>query len=127
MKTIFLLCIYGAAVAAGGTPDPKLEEARELKACVQALAQGLPKIPDDRAPRFQGKVSELEAICRGERNLQFRLTPWVDWSQYWGTGDMSSLAHRLSFEKGPAFRGVSGRPARSRIPARRADQIQSLR
>jgi hypothetical protein len=108
MKTILFICLCRLAVAADGTADPKLEEAKELKACVQALLQGLPKIPNDRAPRFQGKVSELDAICRGERNLQFRLTPWVDWSQYWGTGDMSSLPTGYLSKKGPAFRGVFG-------------------
>jgi hypothetical protein len=108
MKTILFFCICGLAVAADGTPDPKLEEARELKACAQMVLNGLRKIPDDRAHRFLGKVTEAEAICRGERDLQFRLTPWVDWSQYWGTGDLSSLPKGYISTKGPAFRGVTG-------------------
>jgi hypothetical protein len=117
MKTVSLcavalLVVCGAALAAD-TPDtksidPKVEEARELKACAKALLEGLPKIPADRARRFQGKVTEAEAICRGERDLAFRLTPWVDWSQYWGTGDVSSLPTGYLSTKGAAFRGVTG-------------------
>jgi Animal haem peroxidase len=108
MRVILLFCVCGLALAADGTPDPKLEEAKELKACAQMVLNGVRKIPDDRAHRFLGKVTEAEAICRGERNLQFRLTPWVDWSQYWGTGDTSSLPTGYLSKKGPAFRGVSG-------------------
>src|SRR5579862_7412734 len=117
MKTISLfafalLVTCGVARAADGSApkpiDPKLEEARELKACAKALLEGLPKIPADRAKRFQGKVTEAEAICRGERNLAFRLTPWVDWSQYWGTGDGSSLPTGYLSQKGASFRGVAG-------------------
>ncbi len=100
------------AAAADGTPEPKLnpklEEAQELKACAQMLLQGVRKIPDDRARRFLGKVTNAEALCGGERNLQFRLTPWVDWSQYWGTGDVTSLPTGYLTKKGPAFRGVTG-------------------
>ncbi len=72
------------------------------------VLKGVRKIPDDRAQRFLGKVTEAEALCRGERDLQFRLTPWVDWSQYWGTGDTSSLPTGYLSKKGPAFRGVTG-------------------
>src|SRR5580658_9538888 len=108
MKAILFFCICGLAAGAEPAPDPKLEEARELKACAQMVLNGLRKIPDDRAQRFLGKVTEAEALCRGERNLQFRLTPWVDWSQYWGTGDLSSLPKGYLSKKGPAFRGVTG-------------------
>ena len=118
MKTIlfFFLCGLTAAQStqpakASDTksPDPKLEEVRELKACAAAVLAGLPKIPDLRTERFLGKVSENEMLCRGgSRSLQFRFTPWVDWSQYWGTGDMSSLPTGFLSKKGPAFRGVFG-------------------
>jgi hypothetical protein len=108
MKTTLFLLLCG--FAAGQTkPDPKAEEARELKACADAVLAGLPRIPDLRSRRFLGKVSENEMLCRGgSRSLQFRLTPWVDWSQYWGTGDTSSLPTGFLSKKGPAFRGVFG-------------------
>jgi hypothetical protein len=108
MKAILFFCICGLAAGAEPAPDPKLEEARELKACAQMVLNGLRKIPDDRAQRFLGKVTEAEALCRGEKSLQFRMTPWVDWSQYWGTGDLSSLPSGYLSKKGPAFRGVTG-------------------
>src|ERR1039457_1299503 len=108
MKAILILCMCGLSAAAQNVPNPIAEEARELQACAQAVLQGFPKIPDARAVRFQGKVSEAEMLCRGgERSLQFRLTPWVDWSQYWGTGDMASLPTGFVSTKGPAFRGVT--------------------
>jgi hypothetical protein len=109
MKVILILCLCGLSAAAQKAPDPKAEEARELQACAQAVLEGVPKIPDTRALRFQGKVSEATMLCRGgEKSLQFRLTPWVDWSQYWGTGDLSSLPSGFISTKGPAFRGVTG-------------------
>ncbi|HEX3876983.1 MAG TPA: peroxidase family protein [Bryobacteraceae bacterium] len=108
MRFILLCCVCGLAIAADKTPDPKLEEAKELKACAQMVLQGLRKIPADRAQRFLGKVSDAEARCRGERDPEFRLTPWVDWSHYWGTGDVSSLPSGYLSKKGPAFRGVTG-------------------
>jgi len=108
MKLLVLVCFCGMAVAQG-TPNPKLEEARELKACAQAVLGGFLKIPEARDQRFLGKVSDANMICRGgERSLQFQKTPWVDWSQYWGTGDLSSLPKGFISTKGPAFRGVTG-------------------
>src|SRR6516164_7030166 len=72
--------------------DPKKEEAEALKACAQAVLSGFRKIADTRDQRFQGKVSEANALCRGGyRALQFRNTPWADWSNYWGTGDSTSI------------------------------------
>lgn len=109
MKAILCLCLCGVAAAADDAPNPKLEEARELKACAQAVLSGFLKIPADRSQRFLGKVSEANALCRGgQKALQFRRTPWVDWSQYWGTGDMSSLPKGYLSKQIPAFRGVTG-------------------
>ena len=108
MRIVLFFCLSGLALAGDATPNPKLEEAKELKACAQVILSGIRKLPSQRDQRFLGKVSQAEAICRGEKNLQFQLTPWVDWSQYWGTGDTSSLPIGYLSKKGPAFRGVSG-------------------
>lgn len=63
----------------------------ELQACAELVSEGLRKIPDDRAERFQGKVQENTALCRGgEKATQYRHTPWVDWTNYWATGDATS-------------------------------------
>jgi hypothetical protein len=92
-------------------PSPKQEEAKALVGCAQMVVGNLRmlKIPDNRAQRFQGKVSEAAALCRGgEQALQFRGTPWVDWSNYWGTGDTASLPSGFITSKIPAQRGVAG-------------------
>jgi hypothetical protein len=68
--------------AAAGTmfaADAKKEELDALKACAQAVLGGFRKIADTRDQRFQGKVSEANALCRGGyQALQFRNTPWAD-------------------------------------------------
>ncbi len=92
-------------------PSSKQEEAKALRACAQMVVDQLKelKIPDSRGLRFQGKVSEATALCRGgEQALEFRGTPWVDWSTYWGTGDLASLPTGFISSKLPALRGVAG-------------------
>ena len=94
MKLIRLSAACGlvALLTACTHPGAKEQEARELEACKQMVLAGLLKIPEARDMRFLGKVAEATAVCRGgQKALQFRMTPWVDWSQYWGTGDMASL------------------------------------
>src|SRR5580700_6830332 len=89
----------------------KDEEAKSLQACAKAVIDQLSllKIPEARSLRFQGKVSEAITLCRGgEQALQFRGTPWVDWGNYWGTGDMASLPTGFISSKLPAQRGVAG-------------------
>jgi hypothetical protein len=90
---------------------PKQEEAKALLACAASVNDDLKriKIPEDRALRFQGKVQEATAMCRGGlQAAQFRNTPWVDWGNYWGTGDMSSLPKGFLNQKLPSQRGVFG-------------------
>jgi hypothetical protein len=114
MKAPVLILLSGVllvplAFGASGGQDARKEEAAELKACAEMTLAGFRKIADTRGQRFQGKVAEATALCRGgQKTLQFRLTPWVDWSQYWGTGDTASLPSGYLSKKGPAFRGVSG-------------------
>ena len=99
-----------AAVSSSTLPSPKAEEAKALLACAQMVTDQLNmlKIPDVRAKRFEGKVAQAVALCRGgEQALQFRGTPWVDWSGYWGTGDTTSLP-KILLQKGPVTRGVAG-------------------
>ncbi len=91
------------------TPDSKKDEADALLACGQAVFAGIRPIATTRDVRFEGKVSQANALCRGGYKAeQFRLTPWNDWGQYWGTGDMSSLPTGFLSTKGPEFRGVTG-------------------
>ena len=117
MKRIVVLVLSGwlllpwvsAAGQSGGTVSPKKQEAIELKACAEAAFQGFRPIADTRAERFNGKVTLLTALCRGGQNaVQFRFTPWVDFSNYWGTGDLSSLPKGYLSTSAPQFRGVTG-------------------
>ena len=104
-------CFLSISVVAqsGGTPSPKQQEAAEVKACAEMAFTGFRPIADTREQRFQGKVTELIALCRGGlKAVQFRMTPWVDFTNYWGTGDMSSLPKGYLSTSAPQFRGVSG-------------------
>jgi hypothetical protein len=57
------------------------------------VQRGLRPIAEDRADRFLGKVHKDTALCRGgEKAVKYLDTPWVDWANYWATGDESSKA-----------------------------------
>jgi len=105
---VAVLALSGLLFAAD-QPSPKKEEMAELKACTQSAAGGFLKIANTRDQRFLGKVTEPTARCRGGLTAtQFRMTPWVDWSNYWGTGDTSSLPVGFLSTEIPRVRGVAG-------------------
>ena len=63
----------------------------DIQACVKTVKRGFRDVPDDRSQRFQGKVREETALCRGGDNaVKYRGTPWVDWMNYYATGDANS-------------------------------------
>lgn len=63
----------------------------ETQACIETVNSGLLEIPDDRSQRFLGKVAESTARCRGgEKAVRYRAAPWVDWQNYYATGDAGS-------------------------------------
>jgi heme peroxidase len=63
-----------------------------LEGCVETLAGGPLPIATARDQRFQGKVRESTARCRGgEVALKFLNAPWVDWANYYATRDAASL------------------------------------
>jgi hypothetical protein len=71
-----------------------------LRACIEELGSGIRPIAKVRDQRFQGKVLENTARCRGgETTVKFMPVPWVDWSNYFGTRDKPSPEAR---------RGVGG-------------------
>ncbi len=73
------------ATASADAPDS------DLAACLSMVGDGFRAFPDDPSKRFLGKVDADTARCRGgERALAYRDTPWVDWANYWSTGDMGS-------------------------------------
>ncbi len=62
-------------------------------ACATMVADGARRLADDRAGRFLGKVNVDTARCRGgDSAVRFRELPYVDWANYWGAGDLLSLA-----------------------------------
>src|SRR4051812_44477660 len=92
MKRFAFALLIGQQLLTAQTHDAEKEQAAALKACGAAALAGFRQIADTRESRFTGKVSDSTALCRGGYKAeQFRFTPWVDWSNYWGTGDMQSL------------------------------------
>jgi hypothetical protein len=93
-----------AAVVAGSlcalaACDKTPEDSAIVRACLQVadnLAKnGLRDIADDRSRRFLGKVEAYRARCRGGEAAVAQMdTPWVDWANYWATGDTSSKSTR---------------------------------
>jgi hypothetical protein len=76
-----------------------------LLGCAKELSGGIRPIAQTRDRRFQGKVQESTARCRGGENAaQRRNVPWVDWRNYYATGNEASK----SFWSFRNFRGVNG-------------------
>ena len=104
-----MMMLLPAVAQDSAAPSPKKQEAIEVQACAQAALQGFRPIAETRTQRFNGKVTQLTALCRGgTKAVQYRYTPWVDWSNYWGTGDLSSLPKGYLSTSIPQFRGVNG-------------------
>lgn len=90
-------------------------EKSELEACIDTAKGGLLEVPDDRSRRFLGKVKEDTARCRGgDKAVQYRHTPWVDWQNYYATGDASTKKEgreaitKLGEHLFPNGRGIDG-------------------
>ena len=87
-------------------------EVESLRNCAQMINSGIRPIATTRDQRFQGKVEDSTAVCRGgDMASQFRATPWVDWSNYWGAGDAKSKAPEFVKQAnhlGPTGRGIDG-------------------
>jgi hypothetical protein len=117
MKASSLLLLFVACVClplsvsaqSSGNTKPTKDDAGAVTACAEMALSGFRKVADTREQRFEGKVTEATAVCRGgQKTLQFRLTPWVDWSHYWGTGDSSSIPSGFLFAKTAVPNGVTG-------------------
>lgn len=81
------------ATASSGVPLTSKERLRSDKACLALAKKGLRPLANQQTERFLGKVSVDAAYCRGgEKALAGRDVPWVDWPNYWATGDASSRA-----------------------------------
>ena len=68
-----------------------------VRSCITMAERGLLPIAETQDERFLGKVLQDTANCRGgQKALASRNTPWVDWSNYWATGDGSSRTGNLN-------------------------------
>jgi Animal haem peroxidase len=68
--------------------------AGELTACPRYAWRFQRPVAEDPALRFLGKVREDTALCRGgDSAVQLRSLPWVDWQNYWATGDATSKSN----------------------------------
>lgn len=82
-------------------------------ACVEMFFSGdFQHVAKTRDQRFLGKVPKTRARCLGgEHAVKFREGPWLDWPNFWATGDASSKApmHLLADAKyiGPNGHGIT--------------------
>jgi hypothetical protein len=86
---------------------------KSIKACTERVLEGgIRDVADVRIKRFLGKVDEERAWCRGgEKAHRYLKYPWIDWPNYWGAGDASTLAPRLLKpikHVGPNGHGIDG-------------------
>jgi Animal haem peroxidase len=108
---IAAVALSAAAIMAGIAMRGEAD-ARIVEACAEVVAQGIPGTAHERSTRFLGKVDAAHARCRGgEKALAGMDTPWVDWANYWGTGDAASKSDRRAMQShifGRNRRGVDG-------------------
>jgi Animal haem peroxidase len=81
---------------------------QDIVACLDVTAGGFRPIAKERDGRFLGKVHEETARCRGgDKAVGLRGAPWIDWQNYWATGDASSREPGSSGPSGHV--GANGR------------------
>ena len=102
-------------VALVGAALSSTAQASDKQACIEMVKGKFLPIAEDRSKRFTGKVEQATARCRGgDKAVQYRQTPWVDWANYWATGDNASRKSgseaitRLGEHLKPNGRGIDG-------------------
>ena len=87
-----------------GRADPESD-----LACARMAAGGFRRIADDRSDRFLAKVETDTARCRGgEKAVLLHSSPYVDWANYWATGDARSMADSATTIGSPLGRNRRG-------------------
>jgi len=85
-KNLCWLLVGASLLVSGCASEPG-----DIFACAKVTWIGFRKVADERAERFQGKVQEDTARCRGsEKAVALRGNPWIDWQNYWATGDSAT-------------------------------------
>ena len=107
LRSCFALLALGLVAGGCATMDPK-----ELTSCISYAWEGFRPLATDRERRFLGKVEEDTARCRGGNDaVEKRGLPWMDWQNYWATGDSDSKVKGIGaiFGKlGADGRGIRG-------------------
>src|SRR5213594_903376 len=81
--------------------DRGKELVTSLKGCADEITTGIRPIAQTRDRRFLGKVQPNTAQCRGgDVAVQRREPPWVDWRNYYGTGDASTKGWGTQTKRG---------------------------
>jgi hypothetical protein len=108
MAKAFRWLWFGAVVWLGGCEA----ETGDLLNCLKLAREGLRPMAEERAQRFQGKVQDETARCRGgAKAAARRANPWIDWRNYWATGDAGSEGPASFWRIGhlnPNNRGIEG-------------------
>jgi hypothetical protein len=72
-----------------------------IKGCADEISTGIRPIAQARDRRFLGKVQSNTAQCRGgDVAVRRREPPWVDWRNYYGTGDASTKGWGTQTKRG---------------------------
>ena len=105
--------LYALAVALVGIAGYTLARKTQLGSCVAYALGGFREAATDRSDRFLGKIADDDtARCRGgEKSVQWRSTPWIDWQKYWAAGGEESRATGWASHFGflsPNRRGING-------------------
>jgi Animal haem peroxidase len=100
MKSLGIVIAITAGALMSAAVSPAVAEEGDIaviQACTQVinkLATGLPRLASVRSARFLGKDSEAYARCNGGAGAVAQMgTPWVDWQNYWATGDAESKSN----------------------------------
>ena len=113
MKNAVLVLVVTLAAGLLILTVPNRADVPDLGDCVDRAVRGFLPIAEERSRRFLGKVDTANARCRGgETAVASMGTPWVDWSNYWGTRDASSKNPTdygvFNALLGPDRRGLNG-------------------
>ena len=108
MKKNVCWFLFGATLLVGGCAS----KPEDLVACAKLVWKGLRPVAEEHTQRFLGKVQEDTARCRGsEKAVALRSNPWIDWQNYWATGDAKTKGPE-SFWRfkhlSPNGRGIDG-------------------
>jgi hypothetical protein len=106
MRFVSGVLAVGLALTLGGCGEGETEDIRySLLGCKETIATGVRPIAQQRDQRFLAKVQRSTAACRGGATaVEQQAVPWVDWSNYFATGDASTRSRW----PGRNLRGING-------------------